>query len=52
MGAYYGGSSVFGALAGVCWSAGGWPAVAALASGLATCALVLMLLLRRTASLA
>ena len=50
--AYYGGSSVFGMLGGVCWDAGGWPAVVALAGGLATAALLLLLALRRTASLA
>ena len=49
--AYYGGSTVFGTLGGVCWGAGGWPAVVALAGGLATAALLLMLALRRTASL-
>ena len=49
--AYYAGSSVFGTLAGVCWSVGRWPAVVALSAGLATVALLLMLALRRTASL-
>ena len=49
--AYYAGSSVFGTLAGVCWSVGRWPAVVASRRGLATVALLLMLALRRTASL-
>src|SRR3954447_11223894 len=49
--AYYLGSSVFGGLAGAAWSAGQWPAVVLLASGLFAAGLLLALLLRRTRSL-
>jgi YNFM family putative membrane transporter len=49
--AYYLGSSVFGGLAGAAWSAGHWPAVVLLASGLFAAGLLLALLLRRTRSL-
>ncbi|UFN47729.1 MFS transporter [Roseomonas sp. OT10] len=36
---YYMGGSVIGALGGLCWSAGGWPGIAALAGGLLLTAL-------------
>lgn len=49
--AYYVGSSVFGSAGGDMWSRGGWPAVVALAGGLAAVGLVLSLLLARTTSL-
>ncbi|MDP9407913.1 MAG: MFS transporter [Actinomycetota bacterium] len=50
--AYYGGSSVAGALVGTAWTAGGWPAVVALTGSLAGVAALLALALVRTRSLA
>lgn len=44
---YYFGSSVCGALAGLAWSRGGWPAVALLTGGLVAAALLLALSMRR-----
>ncbi len=44
---YYLGSSVFGSLAGVAWTSGGWAPVVALTGGLMTVGLVLSLVLRR-----
>lgn len=49
--AYYGGSSVFGSLAGDAWSSGGWPTVVWLAGALVLVGLALSLFLRRTPSL-
>lgn len=49
--AYYLGSSVFGSLAGVAWTAGGWPGAAALVAVLLTAAGSLSLVLRRTPAL-
>lgn len=49
--AYYLGSSVFGSLAGLVWSAGRWPGVLALTLTLTAIVVVLALLLRRTRSL-
>jgi MFS transporter, YNFM family, putative membrane transport protein len=49
--AYYLGSSVFGSVAGSAWTAGGWPAVAGLATALFVVTGVLALVLRRTPSL-
>lgn len=46
--AYYLGSSVFGSLAGVAWTAGGWPGAALLVTVLLTVAGGLSLVLRRT----
>lgn len=46
--AYYVGSSVFGSLGGVAWSAQGWPAVVALAVALVAACGALSLALRRT----
>jgi YNFM family putative membrane transporter len=43
---YYLGASVFGALAGTAWSAGGWPLVVALCGTLTVGTLVLSLFLR------
>ncbi|HET7303932.1 MAG TPA: MFS transporter [Segeticoccus sp.] len=45
--AYYLGSSLFGDLAGVAWSAGSWPAVVALSGSLIVVTLLLGLFLRR-----
>ncbi|GAA1488919.1 MFS transporter [Brachybacterium sacelli] len=49
--AYYLGSSVFGSLAGLVWSAGGWSGVMTLTLTLTGIVVVLALLLRRTRSL-
>ena len=49
--AYYLGSSVFGSLAGSAWTAGGWPAVVALATALLAVSGLLALVLHRTPSL-
>lgn len=49
--AYYLGSSVFGSVAGLVWSAGRWPGVMALTLTLTGIVIVLALLLRRTRSL-
>jgi YNFM family putative membrane transporter len=49
--AYYLGSSVFGSLAGQAWSAGGWPAVVALAGVLILIGIGLTVVLHRTRSL-
>ncbi len=48
---YYLGSSVFGALGGLAWQGGAWPAVAALSAGLALVVGALTLWLRRIPSL-
>jgi MFS transporter, YNFM family, putative membrane transport protein len=50
--AYYLGSSVFGNLAGHAWTAGGWPAVVALALSLVAVSGLLAAWLRRTPALA
>jgi YNFM family putative membrane transporter len=50
--AYYGGSSVFGPLAGSAWSSGGWGEVMALAGVLLAVALVIAVRLRGTPPLA
>ncbi|MCH8613957.1 hypothetical protein [Arsenicicoccus dermatophilus] len=50
--AYYLGSSVCGTVAGVAWSAGGWPLVVAWTGGLVLVALALALWLRRVPVLA
>lgn len=49
--AYYGGSSVFGSLAGDAWSSGGWPTVVWLAGALVLVGLAMSLFLMRTTSL-
>lgn len=46
--AFYAGSSVFGSLAGRCWSVAGWPGVVALAAALLCVAGGLSVFLRRT----
>jgi MFS transporter, YNFM family, putative membrane transport protein len=48
---YYVGSSVGGTLAGLAWDGGGWPAVVLLAGGLTVAALVLSVVLGRSAAL-
>ncbi len=48
---YYAGSSVFGTAAGDAWTAGGWPGVVGLATGLLLLTAVLAQVLRRTPSL-
>jgi YNFM family putative membrane transporter len=48
---YYVGSSVGGTLAGLAWDGGRWPAVVLLAGGLTVAALVLSVVLGRSASL-
>lgn len=48
---YYLGSSIFGSLAGVVWSLGGWPAVMALVLTLTGIVIRLALFVRRTKSL-
>lgn len=49
--AYYLGSSVFGSVAGLVWSAGRWPGVMTLTLALTGVVILLALLLRRTRSL-
>jgi YNFM family putative membrane transporter len=49
---YYAGSSLFGPLGGLAWSAGHWPAVTALASALLIAAFAVSLGLRATPALA
>lgn len=50
--AYYGGSSVVGALAGTAWSRGGWPGVVLLTGALAGVSLLVAVALVRTRSFA
>ncbi|GMA38145.1 MFS transporter [Mobilicoccus caccae] len=50
--AYYAGSSVFGAVAGIAWAQGAWSVVVALCAALVAVTLVLSLVLRRIPKLA